>query len=224
MPHDAPPETALYAPVKALLEARGFAVKAEIGAADVVGVRDGDIVIVELKRAFSLALLRQAVARQALTDAVYVAVPRPATRAGRAALRENVKLCRRLGLGVLLVAPGTGHVEALCDPGPYRPRAAPRRRTALLREFENRRGDPNCGGATGKRMTAYRQDALLCAAHLAAQGPAKAAAVAAATAVTRARRIMADNHYGWFAREARGVYALTDPGAAALRDQGDGAA
>ena len=44
-------ETDLYAPVKAFLEARGYAVKAEIGAADLVGVAPGggDPVVVELK-------------------------------------------------------------------------------------------------------------------------------------------------------------------------------
>ena len=36
-----------------------------------------------------------------------------------------------------------------------------------------RTGDPNPGGTTGiKRVTAYRQDALRCAAHLATHGPA----------------------------------------------------
>ncbi len=62
-------ETALYAPVKVWLEARGFEVKAEVGAADVVAVRgDEDPVVVELKLGFSLTLLQQAVARQAVTD------------------------------------------------------------------------------------------------------------------------------------------------------------
>ena len=76
-------ETDLYAPVKAWLEARGFEVKAEVGAADVVAVKDGEEpVIIELKTSFSLVLLQQAVARQAVTDAVYVAVPRWKGRAG----------------------------------------------------------------------------------------------------------------------------------------------
>ena len=76
-------ETDLYAPVKAWLEARGFEVKAEVGAADVVAVKAGEEpVIIELKTSFSLVLLQQAVARQAVTDAVYVAVPRWKGRAG----------------------------------------------------------------------------------------------------------------------------------------------
>ena len=63
-------ETDLYAPVKSWLEGLGYEVKAEVGTADVVALRDGDSapVIVELKAGFSLALLQQAVARQAISD------------------------------------------------------------------------------------------------------------------------------------------------------------
>jgi hypothetical protein len=65
-------------------------------------------------------------------------------------------------------------------------------------------------------MTSYRQDALACAAHLAGAGMAHGADVARAAGVTRATRIMAVNHYGWFCRVERGVYALSDVGIAAL--------
>ena len=48
-------ETDLYGPVKALFEARGFEVKGEIGASDIVAVRaDDDPVIIELKLGFFL--------------------------------------------------------------------------------------------------------------------------------------------------------------------------
>ena len=67
-------------------------------------------------------------------------------------------------------------------------------------------------------MTAYRQEVLRCAAHLRA-GPATGAAVRRATGVERATAMMATNHYGWFARVSRGVYALTPRGEAALAAQ-----
>ena len=56
------PETQLYGPLKRYLEGLGYEVKAEVGHADVVAVRGDEIVVVELKNAFSLALLRQAAA------------------------------------------------------------------------------------------------------------------------------------------------------------------
>lgn len=212
-------ETDLYRPVKLFLQGQGYAVKSEIGAADIVACRDAeeDPVIVELKTGFSLSLFHQAVARQALTDAVYIAVPRGTSPAFARALKANLALARRLGLGVITVRLRDALVEVHCDPAPYRPVKSKPRRARLLREFARRVGDPNTGGMTRAGLvTAYRQDALLCAAHLAAQGPCKGAAVAAATGVARATRLMADDHYGWFERVSTGVYALTPKGVAAL--------
>ena len=206
-------ETDLYLPLKSYLEAQGYEVKAEIASADVVAIRAGDApVIIELKTGFSLALLHQAVARLSVTDAVYVCVPRPIGRAGYKAMLANIKLCRRLGLGVLTVRLPDGVVEPHCDPVPYAPRKSKPKSTALIREFQARQGDPNLGGTRGRIITAYRQDAVRCAAHLAEHGPTKGAAVAKATGVTRATAIMAANHYGWFERVEKGIYAITQDG------------
>lgn len=214
-----PTETALYAPVKALLESQGYAVKAEVGSADVVALAPGEEtpVIVELKAGFSLALFHQAIARQAITDAVYVAVPLGRGRPFLAALRRNLALCRRLGLGLITVRLADGHTQIHADPAPYRPRQSAPRRHALLREFARRAGDPNTGGQpAGALVTAYRQDALRLAAHLACHGTGRGAEVARATGVAAATRMMADNPYGWFERVARGEYRLTATGRNAL--------
>lgn len=212
-------ETDLYGPVKVLMEGQGYRVKGEIGAADLVALRGDEApVIVELKTAFSLALLHQAVARQALTDKVYVAVPKWRGRAGWKAFSANAGLCRRLGLGIIVVEAGTA--TAVHDPAPYQPRQSKPRRELLLAEFSRRVGDPNQGGSTRTTiMTAYRQDALRCLGYLGATGPSKAAAVATALGVGRARQIMADDHYGWFERVERGIYAITPRGRQALLDQ-----
>ena len=210
-------ETQLYGPVKALLEQQGYEVKGEVEAADVVGVRAGeDPVIVELKTGFALALFHQAIARQALTDAVYVAVPRQPGRRFQVALKNNLGLCRRLGLGLITVRLDDGHLEIHADPAPYRPRISKRRKGRLLREFARRVGDPNRGGSVRTTLvTAYRQDALKIAGYLAENGPTKGAVVAAAVGVPRATRMMADDHYGWFERVTTGVYQLTPKGAEA---------
>lgn len=210
-------ETELYAPVKALLEARGYEVKAEVGPADIVAMRgDEPPVIVELKTGFTLALLHQGVDRLSLSDHVYVAVPEGRGRAWQKAFAANLKLCRRIGLGVITVrAAGqdsaSAHVH--CDPGPYAARKNTKKAARLLKEFATRTGDPNTGGMTRRTIvTAYRQDAERIAAHLNEQGPQKASDVAKATGITRARTILADNHYGWFERVERGVYGLTAAG------------
>lgn len=210
-------ETDLYIPVKSWLEGLGYEVKAEVGAADVVAQRgDADPLIVELKTGFSLTLLQQAVARQAVTDTVYVAVPRWSGKAGWRAFKGNLGLCKRLGLGALSVRLETGAVQVHCHPVPFQPRKSKRKRNALLKEFDRRTGDPNAGGTRGKIITAYRQDADRVASFLAAHGPSSGASIARDTGVTRATRMMADNHYGWFRRVERGIYDLTQEGRAAI--------
>lgn len=211
-------ETELYAPVKAHLEAQGYEVKAEVGAADVVAQRAGhDPLIVELKTGFSLTLLQQAVARQAISDCVYVAVPRWSGKTGWRTFKRNVGLCKRLGIGVMSVRLKDGHVQVHADPGVFQPRKSKRRKGALLREFEQREGDPNTGGTRGQIVTVYRQNAVKCARYLAEHGPAKGAVVARETGVEKATRMMADNHYGWFVRVTPGIYNLTSLGRSALK-------
>lgn len=216
-------ETELYEPIKRMLEGQGYVVKSEIGAADVAAVHgEEDPVIVELKTAFSLSLFHQAIDRQALTDSVYIAVPRGTGRAFLKSLKSNRKLCRRLGLGLITVRMKDGLVELHEDPAPYKPRPSKTKKTRLLKEFAKRVGDPNEGGSTRRTlMTAYRQDALRCAACLEQNGPTKAAEVARQTAVGRARTIMYADHYGWFERAGKGVYALSPKGEAAIGDYAD---
>ncbi|WP_283643574.1 DUF2161 domain-containing phosphodiesterase [Marinovum algicola] len=213
-------ETDLYPHVKALLVAQGYDVKAEIGAADVVALRPGEDepVIVELKTGFALTLFHQAVARQAMTDFVYVAVPRLPGKRFLRALKDNKTLCRRLGLGLITVRLSDGHTEVHLDPAPYAPRKVKARKSRLLREFARREGDPNLGGAarSGPLVTAYRQDAVKIALHLRRHGASKCAEIRAVTGVTTATRIMADDHYGWFERVTRGVYQLTPRGTEAM--------
>ncbi|MEM1298454.1 MAG: DUF2161 domain-containing phosphodiesterase [Pseudomonadota bacterium] len=215
-------ESDLYQPVKDYLEAQGYEVKAEIGACDVMARRGEEPpLVVELKTSFSLALVLQAVARQAVIEHVYLGVAVPPKRGWGARYKEILRLCRRLGLGLLAIRPD-GVVEAHLDPGPYQPRRNTRAAGRLLREFERRVGDPNNGGTTGvKRVTAYRQDALRCAVYLQEHGSTKGSEIAKATDVERATRLMRDDHYGWFERVEKGVYALTPAGVTGLETFAD---
>ena len=214
-----PREAELYPHVKAYLQRQGYTVKGEVGAADVVGRRDDDLVVIELKLAFSLALFHQGIERLALTDNVYLAIP----AGGQAKpLKANVQLARHAGLGVMTVRLRDGFIEVLADPGPYAARISKKKRTRLLRAFDRLDGDPNAGGATRHGIiTGYRQDALKCARFLAVHGPSKGAQVKEWTEVPQATSIMAADHYGWFTRVGRGVYDLTEAGRIGLKDFGD---
>ncbi|MEM7170973.1 MAG: DUF2161 domain-containing phosphodiesterase [Pseudomonadota bacterium] len=212
------PETDLYEPVKGFLEGQGYHVKSEIDGVDVMARRGTeDCVLVELKNSFTLTLVHQAIARQSITDLVYVAVPGDRGQAYARTLKKNLLLCRRLGLGLITVGPKESFVVVHLDPAPYRPRKSKVRQARLLKEFAQRVGDPNMGGTGGRKiMTAYRQDALRCLWILSQSGPSKASEVAKAAQVDRARRIMADNHYGWFDRIRTGIYDLSPNGKQAM--------
>ena len=207
-------ETALYAPVKAFLEARGFAVKGEVRGCDVVAVQ-GDaklLVIAELKLGLSMELLLQAADRMAMADEVWLAVP--ATRKGRDQDRRAHRLCRLMGGGLLAVTLSTGRVAVLADPGPYRLAIAGRKRSRLMAEFGRRQGDPTPGGGRGRAiMTAYRQASLALAGKL-REGPARPRDLR--DIAPDAGKILYRNVYGWFARPATGLYALAPEGEAAL--------
>jgi hypothetical protein len=212
-------EVTLYLPVKAFLERQGYVVRGEVRGCDLVACRGNEEpVIVELKLRFSLSLLLQGVDRLALSPLVYLAVPRPTarTRGVRPDAKAARKLCRRLGLGLLVIT-DRGTVEVIEDPVPYRPRKSKRRSTLLLGEFERRRGDLNVGGSNRTPIvTAYRQDALRCVRALAAAGPMHLGELRVVSGVAAAAPILQRNVYGWFDRIRRGTYGLTVAGEQAM--------
>ncbi len=176
-------------------------------------------VVVELKSGLNLDLILQAVDRLKLTDAVYVAFPRSAPL-WRRQWRRVRDLARRLGIGLMTVS--SRRVEVRLDPAPYRPRGSAHRRHRLLLEFEHRVGDPNVGGTTRvERVTAYRQDALRCAAALGASSPLRTAELRAASGVVKAATICQRDVYGWFERVERGSYRITPKGRRALKTYAD---
>jgi len=208
-------ETSLYVPVKRFLETLGFDVKGEICGCDLVAIRGEEpplVVIGELKLGFNLELVLQGIDRAAACDEVRLAV-RGSRRRGRERDPRVRKLCRLLGFGLLGVS-SNGCVEVLVEPGPWRPRRDARRRSRLLDEHRRRLGDPAAGGSCkAPIMTAYRQQALACAASLSG-GPRRTSDVKAA--IPDAPKILLRNVYGWFFRVVRGTYGLTPEGTAAL--------
>jgi len=201
-------ESDLYAPVQVLLEGQGYVVKGEVRGCDVVGVRGAEPpVVVELKRTFGLGLVLQGVDRLALSDLVYLAVGQWPKH-----MKNVKKLCRRLGLGFIVVA--SGKADVVLDPAPYIPRQNKRKAGRLLGEHARRVGDPNLGGQAMRAplMTAYRQEALRCAELLVVNGPMKVAALREAGRAPKAAQILQADVYGWFERVERGVYAITPKG------------
>lgn len=209
-------ETSLYLPVKRFLEGLGYTVKGEIGHCDLVGLREGDptvVVIGELKLTFNLELILQGVDRMSLSDEIWLAAQLSIKGKGRESDSRYRNLCRRLGFGLLGVAK-SGEVEVLVSPTAPTPRKDPKRRSRLVDEHKRRKGDPAAGGSTRKPiMTAYRQQALACAAAMAA-APQRPRDLKASC--PDAQKILHRNVYGWFERSERGIYALTETGRSAV--------
>lgn len=204
-------ETSLYLPVKAFLEAAGYEVKGEIGSCDLVGLSPADpsvVVICELKLTFNLELILQAVDRANIADEVWIAA-RISKGKGREADKRYRDLCRRLGVGMLGVSEA-GEVRVIVSSVSPMPRTNPKRRSRLVREHQRRRGDPTSGGSTRKPiMTAYRQQALICAEAL-LDGPLRPRDIK--SMAPDAGKILLGNVYGWFDRVSSGVYQLTEAG------------
>lgn len=208
-------ETALYEPVKRFLEAAGYVVKGEVGSCDLVGIAEGEeplVVVCELKQSFNLELILQAVDRQTHSDEVWIAARTSLRGKGRESDRRFRDVCRRLGLGMLGV--NSDSIEILVSPIAPLPRKNARKRIRLVEEHRRRKGDPTAGGSTRKPiMTAYRQQALACAAAL-RDGPLRPRDLKSTTPI--AAKILLHNVYGWFDRIDRGVYALNAVGQQAL--------
>jgi hypothetical protein len=209
-------EIDLYDPVKRFLESQGYEVKGEIRECDIMAVRGTeDPVVVELKLAFSLDVLLQAVNRLSISSVVYIGIP-SSCRAFRKRRYRIIKLMRMLGIGLLLIMVNSkrSRVDVVLDPSEYHPRIHPRRRGQLLGEFEHRRGDPMPGGSAKRRgmMTAYRQKAIRIAQYLTEHGPTKASVIAKTIEESEVRPILYRNVYGWFDRLGEGIYQISPRG------------
>ncbi|OMF32144.1 hypothetical protein BK133_14955 [Paenibacillus sp. FSL H8-0548] len=223
-------EEELYKPIKKYYEQLGFTVKSEVLHCDLVAIHPelSDIVIVEMKKTFNLALLLQGVERLRLNSHVVLAVERNRKKSGAHNQRfgDLTELCRMLGLGLMTVTfykTKPPVIELLCQPGDPPQRGARRRKQAqLLNEFRERSGDYNVGGSTGRKLvTAYREKALRCAYALHIAGPLAPREVAAMTGYSRSGDTLRKNYYSWFDRIERGKYSLRPEGAAALTEYGE---
>jgi hypothetical protein len=209
-------EIDLYNPMKRFLESQGYEVKGEIRECDIMAVRGiEDPVVVELKLAFSLDVLLQAVNRLSITSVVYIGIS-SSCRAFRKRRRRIIKLLGMLGIGLILIVVNSkrSRVEVVLDPGEYHPRIHSKRRGQFLGEFERRRGDPTPGGSDRRRgmMTAYRQNAIRIAQYLTENGPTKASVIAHAIEESEVRVILYRNVYGWFDRLGKGIYQISPRG------------
>lgn len=218
-------ERELYEPVKNWLEGMGYTPRAEVCGCDIMALKDEAVIVVELKTTLNLDVILQATERQRFSDTVYIAVPKKGKVLYTKRWRMICHLLRRLELGLLLVnmKTGKGLVEEAIEPVQFdraKSRSqAKRRRSVLVKEYENRHGSYNIGGINKvKLVTVYRELSLQIAQLLSVHGPLKPKALRMLGADSKKTQgILSNNHYGWFEKVSTGVYALSAKGTEALQ-------
>lgn len=214
-------ETDLYEPIRAFLEEEGYQVQAEVKDCDIAAMKDGQLLIVELKKAFNLKLVYQGMERQSLTDQVFVAIPRPKKGAREKAWKDMLKLLKRLELGLLTVALDSPlkTVDVVLEPSDSLAWKNRKKREKLQAELEHRQVDGNVGGMTRRKiMTAFREKSIRLACLLEREGQ-----VSTATLRERGMEeylpLLGRNYDKWFGRVEKGVYTLSEKGKEALESE-----
>lgn len=216
-------ETDLYIPIKRFFESKGYEVKAEIKDCDAIAIKeDEEPIIIELKTGLTIDLLMQGVDRQLISDFVYLVVPHRGGRIFKKRLVGFIKLCKRLGLGLLSVRSVENSILVHCEPEEFKARKIKKRKTGLLNEFINRVGDPNIGGQSKRKIiTAYRQDVLRILKYMELNHSTKPKDIKKELEIDNAPSILQLNYYGWFYRKKRGIYKISNLGEQALIDYKD---
>jgi hypothetical protein len=219
-------EKDMYSYVRDFFIERSYDVRAEVLDCDVVAVRDDVMVAIEMKTQLNIRLLAQAADRQKFFDVVYIAVPKPTFKKRLSKpYKQILHLVRRLELGLLYVdTKGEGICTEEFPPSPFNveyskaSRSSKTKRLNSLEEFLARSDDYNVGGVVReKRITAYRENALLVALYIQRDGAMSAVMLKKLGCGEKSYSIVHDNHYGWFERVGRGIYNLTDKGKKAVK-------
>lgn len=213
-------EEAMYDVIRDHFTDLGYEVHGEVKDCDVTATKDGELIILELKKSLSMTLLIQAVKRQKIGDFTYLCVPRPKRFVKNRAFGDLIHLLKRLSLGLIFCDPERATMEVILEPVAFDLAQSRRqnkaKRARLLDEINRRKSSLNRGGSKGKKlMTAYREDAIRLL-YLADQLDIIAPKDGVAQGIKKAPAILQDNYYGWFLRIARGKYAVTEAGKLAL--------
>ena len=214
-------ETDLYEPIRAFLEEEGYQVQAEVKGCDIAAVKDGQLVIVELKKSFSLKLVYQGLERQSLTEQVFVAIPRPKKGAREKSWKDMVKLLKRLELGLLTVALDSPlqTVDVVLEPSDSLAWKNRKKREKVQAELEKRQVDANVGGMTRRKiMTAFREKSICVACILEKEGQLSLAEFRE-RGLEDCVGLLSKNYDKWFKRVEKGVYALSEKGKEALENE-----
>ncbi len=215
-------ESDMYAPIKNFFTGLGYAINAEVKNCDITLLKDGKLIVIELKKTFCLPLLFQALERQKLADEVYVAVPRFKSARG-AKYNDIINIVRRLGLGLITIAMDSPvkTVDILVFPQmPTDAKKNTAKKARVINEISQRTFDLNEGGSVKKKLiTAYREKVIKIACVLEKIGPLKACELVNNYGCDKnAYTILRANAYGWFERMENARFGLGKIGLSELNN------
>lgn len=223
-------ETDLNDPIKAWLELQGCHVNSEVMGIDMMGMYGSECIIaIELKLKLNLEVINQAVERQSISDLVYIAVCHDFKAVETKRFKRTLLTLKRLNLGLLTVnfRAETPIVYEILKPESFDFEKSKRmklsRRYKVIEEFNKRKSNFNKAGSTRQKiMTGYKEMCLLCAYHIAQNGPCRAKDFEAIEISSKKVSAMfASNHLKWFEKVSRGLYGLSDVGKLALTEYED---
>ncbi len=214
-------ESELYEPIKKLFEDMGYKVNAEVKGCDITATKADELIIIEMKKNLSVALLTQALERQKSGADVYVAIPTPRNYSPKT-YADTMFLLKKLELGIIFVFLRGAHsyAQIILEPEEfYPPRKNYQRLNKIKTEIEGRTIDTNTGGVRGKKIaTAYTEKCIHIACILDKYGPLNAPKLKKLGADEKCANILKMNAYGWFKKVDRGVYDITTLGRRSLMD------
>ena len=215
-------ESDMYAPIRDLLAQQGFTVRGEVKGCDISAVRGDSLWIIEMKLSANLTLIYQAMARQAATDWVFIAIPRPRNiRDGNFAKLK--KLVTKLQLGLITVAlDSPARLAEIVIFPTGKDNKKNKKTAAVKREMAGRTVDSTGGTTKTQINTAYRERCVRIACLLEAHGALSGKELVKLGCEKDAGRLLMTNVLGWFEKVAKGVYGLTDVGIGYLEDNAAG--
>jgi len=207
-------ETELFKPIESFLILEGYTVRGEIGSMDVFAMKGEHSIAVELKTSISLKLIYQAIDRQKIADAVYIAIPKAAIKSHQESYKSFILLLKRLSIGLMVIH--QDQVEVLLDAKEFdlslSRKKSISKKTKLIKEFTHLKNNVNIGGKRGKRMTLYREKVIKIANVLLENPVLSPKQIKNFTQIEEVASILQKNYYGWFMKYERGLYGLSELG------------
>lgn len=208
-------ESDLYIPVCEYFKSLGYDVQAEVKNCDLVAEKDGEIIIAELKKTFSLKLVYQAMDRQSISNLVYVVIPRPKKGAKGSQWRNMLKLMKKLNIGIITVAMDSPlkTVDIVAIPEALTKPQNNAKKSSLKKEVYERNLRTNTGGVNKtKILTAYREKSIYTLCILELYKEIKPSELNRIMNEKYAGYILSRNYYGWFEKISKGIYGISEKG------------